>query len=134
MQKSSTEAGSTASHPWEYILLYHKSSRFASLFSSERKTASAGSKASCKRCPPERKSACIRSRYRANASTSAALDAGISVNYGLAVASRNCAYRALAFASTAHDAIIRNYICHSKYTSVTYSAQGTCPVALLPLL
>lgn len=49
----------------------------------------------------------------ASSCTSAAIDTFVSVDDILAVASRNCTYWALAFTSTTHYAIVRNYMSHS---------------------
>ena len=55
-----------------------------------------------------------RSTNGANASASAAADAGISIDNVFAVASRDSGYGALSLASTASDTLVVNYICHSE--------------------
>lgn len=56
----------------------------------------------------------------ASVCASAALDAGISVDYILSVALRNSFNGALCCASAAGDAIVRNYICHFSCLLITF--------------
>lgn len=58
---------------------------------------------------------------RANTCTSTAVDAGISVDYVLAVTLRNCANRTLRLAGTTRYTGITNYICHDKYLLIFYT-------------
>lgn len=55
---------------------------------------------------------------RASTCTSAALDALICVDLVLTVCFSDAAYGTFVSTSTTSDAIIRNLICHFKYTSV----------------
>jgi hypothetical protein len=55
---------------------------------------------------------------RASLSASAAVQALVSVDHVLAVLLGNCIYGASVSASAASDAIVRNLVCHWKYTSV----------------
>ena len=61
-----------------------------------------------------------RSRNGANLCASAAINAGVSVNYILAVALGNSLYGAAICAGAAGDAVITNYICHIKVPPFYY--------------
>ena len=59
---------------------------------------------------------CLRNSFsRALGSASAAVDAGICIDYILAVSFGNCICRTLSLACTTHYTIITNYICHSFF-------------------
>ena len=57
-------------------------------------------------------SALRNSASRAGCFAGAALQTKIRIDLVLAITLRNCTYRALAFAGTAREALITNYICH----------------------
>ena len=73
------------------------------------------------------KSTLVDSAGRANASTAAAGNAGISVNNILAISLRNSADRALALAGTATNTSISNYICHNRFL-LKYSKHFVVPL------